>query len=217
MFVDSHAHLDSDVYQEDLPAVLERATAAGVSQILTIGCVGDEERSLPQILDFVESHSPILAALGVHPHDARLYTPELGLQILDQMAHPRVLAWGEIGLDFHYDNSPREQQRRAFRDQLRLARQAQKPVIIHTRSAEDETIDILGEELGEDGKRVGVIHCFTANQAVAERCLALGFYLSFGGILSFPKSHELRETAGSVPRNRILIETDSPYLAPVPH
>lgn len=217
MFVDSHAHLDSGTFQDDLIHVLDRAARAGVSRILTIGCLGDQGKSPAQILRLVESHPQLVVALGVHPHDARLYTRQQGRQILGHMIHPKVLGWGEIGLDFYYDNSPREQQRQAFRQQLRVARQAEKPVIIHTRNAEQQTLEILREELGQGGEQVGVIHCFTAGRKVAQRFLDLGFYLSFGGILSFPKSRELRETVKWIPRNRILIETDSPYLAPLPH
>lgn len=150
----------------------------------------------------------------MHPHDARFFTDELGQDILKLVAHPKVLGWGEIGLDFHYGHSPREQQNKAFRCQLRLACMARKPVIIHSREAEEETCQILEEEFSNGPG--GVLHCFTHSLKTAERCLPFGFYISFGGVLTFQRSGELRETARQIPSDRLLIETDSPYLAPVP-
>lgn len=213
MLVDSHAHLDFDLYSEDLPAVLERAAQAGVGRILTIGCVGEEAGVVERVRALI-SRENIYAAFGVHPHDARHFTPEIEEQLASLMSEPRVVGWGEIGLDFHYDHSPREQQISAFRSQLRRACLLGKPVIIHTREADEQTCAILEEEPLPPAP--GVLHCFTSDRATAERCLALGFYISFGGILSFKTAARLREIARDVPDERLLIETDSPYLAPEP-
>ena len=214
MFIDSHAHLDSPDFQPDLKEVLARAKDAGVSTILTIGCVGRRIESIDPFMRFVEDHECLYGSMGVHPHDARFYHDGLGEQIQQLMEHSKILSWGEIGLDFHYDNSPRSQQITAFREQLRRAREAAKPVVIHSRDAEELTCQILEEEFSEGPG--GVLHCFTAGLETAERCLRLGFYISFGGILTFGKAENLREIAGQIPSDRLLIETDSPYLAPVP-
>lgn len=217
MWIDSHAHLDFPELLEEIDAVLERARQAGVSQILTVGCVGHALDVCRSVTDLAEKHPRIWVSLGVHPHDARHYNSDVGEEILAFMQHPRVVAWGEIGLDYHYDNSPRDEQQEAFREQIRLAQSVSKPIIIHTRSAEEDTLRILQEEYsGYDGPR-GVAHCFTGDQAMAEACLELGFYLGFGGILTFPKAEQLRQVAAAVPLDRVLLETDSPYLAPVPH
>ena len=214
MFVDSHAHLDSPDFQDDLKAVLRRAEAADVSSILTIGCVQNEIQGLAAFIALLAAHEFLYGAVGVHPHDARFYDDRLVEGIAELMQHPKILGWGEIGLDFHYDNSPRPEQIEAFRGQLRRARAAQKPVIIHSRDADEMTCRILEEEFS-DGPG-GVLHCFASGLSMAERCLRLGFCVSFGGILTFHKAGELRETARLIPRDKVLIETDSPYLAPVP-
>lgn len=214
MLVDSHAHLDSPDFDSDLDEVLQRAKEAQVTRILTIGCMGETVETVSKVLNLIETHKQIFAAVGVHPHDARFFNDGIAEQILKLMTHPGVLGWGEIGLDFYYDNSPRDEQRAAFRKQLQLAREAKKPVIIHSRDAEEETCQILEEEFS--GGPGGVLHCFTHSLETAQRCLPLGFYVSFGGILTFPKAHNLREIVRTFPLNRVLIETDSPYLAPAP-
>ncbi|MDA2929007.1 TatD family hydrolase [Acidobacteria bacterium AH-259-O06] len=214
MFVDSHAHLDSPDFEPDLGDVLERATEAGLTTILTIGCVRESMHSICVFMQLLEDHKGVYGGIGVHPHDARFYQDELGEEIQPLMEHPNILGWGEIGLDFHYENSPRAQQIESFRQQLRRARLANKPVIIHSREAEEETCQILEEEFSEGPG--GVLHSFTAGLKIAERCLRLGFHISFSGILTFDKVDELREVARRVPLDRLLIETDSPYLAPVP-
>lgn len=216
MFVDSHAHLDSPQFGADLESVLERATAAGVATILHVGCVQDSPRAIEDSLRLLEKHEWLVAALGVHPHDARHFSEAVGRDILAAAAHPRIVGWGEIGLDFHYDNSPRDQQRDAFRRQLELAQEAGKPVIIHTREALDETIRILEEAVSKGALR-GVFHCFGGNLKAARRCVDLGFLVGLGGILTFPRAEELREVARVLPDECFLIETDCPYLAPVPY
>ncbi len=217
MFVDSHAHLDSPDFQSDLEEVLARAEESSVEKILTIGCIGSDLGAAEQLLRLVERYDFLYASLGVHPHDADCFDESLGAELLELGAHPKILAWGEIGLDYHYQHSSPEQQRLAFRTQIQLARSCDKPIIIHCREAEEEVCSILEAEFPEDAARPGVLHCFTADEATAARCLRLGFYISFGGILTFRKSESLREVARDLPENRLLIETDSPYLAPVPH
>ncbi len=214
-YIDSHAHLDFPEILSDLEAVLRRARDAEVEAVLSVACVRPEQKSLDAVLDIVDSHPQVWAAAGVHPHDASLYDDTLHSRIVSAMEHPRVVAWGEIGLDFHYDNSPREIQEKAFRRQLRAARDLRKPVVIHSRSAADETCRILEEEFA-DSHLGGVMHCFSYDWEVARRCLDFGFHLSFGGILTFPRAEQARRIAQAVPSDRYLIETDSPYLAPVP-
>jgi TatD DNase family protein len=214
MFVDSHAHLDSPDFEPDFEAVLHRATQARVSEIVTIGCLNQTLDGQSAFLRLLNEHDALYGCAGVHPHDARLYEPDLEKELVELMEHPKMLGWGEIGLDFHYDNSPRPQQVEAFRKQLRKALGLGKPVVIHSREAEDLTCRILEEEFSQGPG--GVLHCFSANLETAERCLALGFYISFGGILTFRRADELREIARQIPLDRLLIETDAPYLAPVP-
>ncbi len=214
-YIDSHAHLDSPQIRGDLEGALRRALDASVDGVLSVACVRPDPKSLDGVLEIVDGHPQVWAAAGVHPHDASLYEDTLEERIVSSMRHPKVVAWGEIGLDFHYDNSPREVQEDVFRRQLRAARGLRKPVIIHSRSAAAETCRILEEEFTSGGIG-GVMHCFSYDLEVARRCLDFGFHLSFGGILTFPNAEEVRQIARAVPSDRYLIETDSPYLAPVP-
>lgn len=214
MFVDSHAHLDQERFENDLEEVLQRASDQEVERILCIACASPESPSLERVLELVEERAQLFAALGVHPHDAEKATPDLLRRISQHMNHPKVLAWGEIGLDHFYDNSPRDRQREIFSRQLSAAREVGKPVIIHSRDAAEETLRLLEDEV-ERGL-TGVMHCFTYGPDTARRCLELDFYLAFGGIVTFPKSTELQLIAARVPDDRYLIETDCPYLAPVP-
>ena len=217
MLIDSHAHLDSPQFQGQLDDVLSRARDTNVRFILSIVCAGEDVGSIEPLVKWIESTSGVYAAIGVHPHDAKFLTTHLEDFIADLMSHPKVLGWGEIGLDFYYDNSPREVQEEAFRRQLRRARKAEKPVIVHSREAAQETLDILEKEFTDPGCPGAVMHCFTYDQKIADHCLALGLDLGFGGIVTFPRSIELQEVASCVPDDRFLIETDSPYLAPVPY
>ena len=214
MLVDSHAHLDSPELSDALGEILDDAGRAGVTHILTIGCVTEELDAMARVLRLSEEYDHIFVALGVHPHDASGYCADIGHEIARAMNHPKVIGWGEIGLDHYYQNSDVESQTLCFRSQLELALQAGKPVIIHSRAAAEPTCSIL-EEYAQDGLE-GVMHCFTYDQGIADRCLNFGFYLSFGGIVTFPKAEELQSIARQTPPDRYLVETDSPYLAPVP-
>lgn len=210
--VDSHCHLDDEKFAADLDAVIERAQAAGVGRMLAIG-TGDGPPDLEVAIRLAEAHSCFYATVGVHPHDAAKATPATFDQLRALAAHPKVLAIGEIGLDYHYDFSPRAVQREVFRAELRLAAEAGKPVVIHTREAWDDMLRILDEHT----PGAVIMHCFTGGPDDARQCLERGFYLSFGGVLSFPKAENVREAARITPDDRLLVETDAPYLAPVPH
>ena len=216
MFVDSHAHIDGPEYDADRDEVIQRARDAGVKAILTVGTGDPHGGALEQAIHLAENHEDIFAALGTHPHDARLFDAGAEARI-KKLIHEssRVIAWGEIGLDYHYDNSPRDVQREVFRRQLRLAREVGLPVIIHTREAEDDTIEILRDEWNDPNLR-GIMHCFSGSPALAEATLRLGFLISFAGVLTFKKADDLRAVAAQVPLDRLLIETDCPYLSPVP-
>jgi len=219
MFIDSHAHLDVPNYDADRAEVIDRARQSGVEMILEI-CGSDVGKgSLDVGLKLAEEYSFIYAAVGVHPHEASLYDEALERKLLAMSGHEKVIGWGEIGLDYHYDHSPRDAQRRVFRRQLRLALERRLPAIIHTREAEDDTIQILREEWAEPGAGVvgGIIHCFTGSQRLADAAIDMGFHISFSGVLTFKNAADLREVARSVPMERLLIETDCPYLAPLPH
>jgi TatD DNase family protein len=216
MYIDSHAHIEGKEFDADREAVIQRALDAGVE---TIVCVGNGEvaaDSHAAAFRLAEHYPFIYTTVGVHPHEARLFDDNLYAQLMKLSEHPKVIAWGEIGLDYHYDNSPREVQREAFRKQLRMARERGLPVSIHTREAEADTLAILDEEWKGSGLG-GVIHCFTGTPAFAAAAVDLGFYVSFSGVVTFKKAEELRETARSLPLDRVLIETDSPFLAPIPY
>ena len=216
MLVDSHAHLDAPDYLNDLEAVLHRAEKEHLGAILTIGCLNEDLEAAPKLLRLVESKPYLYAAFGVHPHDARFFSDEMEVRLGQLLQHPKVIGLGEVGLDHYYDNSPQEVQKEVFCEQLRLAKSLKKPIIIHTREAEAETIRILEKEFARGSDDVGVMHCFTGTLELAMRSLSLGFLISFGGILTFKNADELRETAARVPEDSLLIETDYPYLAPVP-
>jgi TatD DNase family protein len=217
MFVDSHAHIDGPEFDSDRDEVIRRARAAGVSTILNIGTGDPHSGALERAVELAEAHADIYTAIGIHPHDARLFDAEaeqLIIKLITQSA--RVIAWGEIGLDFHYDNSPRDVQTKVFQRQLQLAGEATLPVIIHTREAEAETIEILKSQ-SVGGRPPGVMHCFSGSNWLARQAIDLGFYISLSGIVTFKKAEELRATAKEVPLDRLLIETDCPFLAPVPY
>ncbi len=211
--VDSHCHLDDEKFDADRDAAIERARAAGVARMMAIG-TGDGPPDLETALRLARRHDFIYATIGVHPHDAAKATPET----FDTLAHlakdPKVLAIGEIGLDYHYDFSPRDVQRSVFSQQLALAATAGKPIVIHTREAWADTLAVLREHGLPHG---GIMHCFTGGPKEAGDALDVGFHLSFGGILTFPKADDIRQAAAETPEDRLLIETDSPYLAPIPY
>ena len=209
--VDSHCHLDDKQFDPDRNEVIERALEAGVERMMAIG-TGSGPPDLEAALRLARQHGFIYATVGVHPHDASKATPETFAAMEALAAESKVLAIGEIGLDYHYDFSPRGVQRNVFIEQLKLAGRAGKPIVIHTREAWDDTLLVLREHWSGSG----IIHCFSGGSAEARQALDLGFYLSFGGVLTFPKADALREAARLAPEDRLLIETDAPYLAPVP-
>ncbi len=212
--IDSHCHLDHEQFDPDREAVIDRALAAGVERMLAIG-TGDGPPDLEAGIRLADSHAAICATVGVHPHEAAKATSETYRRLAELLKHPKVVALGEIGLDYHYDFSPRDVQRDVFIEQMRIASDARKPIVIHTREAWDDTLTLLEQHWKPTGLG-GIMHCFSGGPSEAERCLALGFDLSFGGIVTFPKALEVQEAARTAPSNRILIETDAPYLAPVP-
>ena len=210
--VDSHCHLDDAQYDGDREEAIARARAAGVTTMVAIG-TGNGPPDLEAGIRVAERYQGFYATVGVHPHDAAKAGDEIFVRLTELAAHPKVVAIGEIGLDYHYDLSPREVQQRVFARQLELAAAAGKPVAIHTREAWDDTMDILRTT----GIGAGIIHCFTGDARQAEQALGLGFHLAFGGVLTFPKAESVREAARMTPDNRLLLETDCPYLAPVPY
>jgi TatD DNase family protein len=215
MFVDSHAHLDSVDFDRDRPAVIERAQAAGVTRVLAIGS-GTGPGTLDCAIKLAETFAVLDASIGIHPHEAALAT-EGDFRFLTELAeHSEVIAWGEIGLDFHYDHSPRDVQREVFARQLKLAAERRLPVIIHTREAEEETLKVLQEHWGQP-EIGGILHCYSGSLELAHAGLEMGFMVSFSGMLTFPKAENVRDVARRVPMERLLIETDAPFLAPVPH
>ena len=217
MLSDSHAHLDFEDYGKDLPAVIERARAAGVVRIVVVGQwrEGKGMAGAAAAIELARREPQLFSATaGVHPHDASQATAADLAELERLCRDDAVVAVGECGLDYHYDRSPREVQRERFALQLRLAKLLGKPVVIHTREADLDTARILEEELGPDG---GVVHCFTSDWAAAQRYLALGLHLSFSGVLTFKTADAVRDAAARAPLDRLLVETDCPFLTPVPH
>jgi TatD DNase family protein len=216
MFVDSHAHIDGPEFDADRDEVIQRARDADVTAILNIGTGDPHSQALERAVQLSEKHKDVYTAVGTHPHDARLYD-DLAEEKIGRLItnNARVIAWGEIGLDFHYDNSPRHVQMEVFRRQLRLAREANVPVIVHMRNAEDETVDALNSEWA-GSSLPGIMHCFSGSRELAEKAIGLGFLISFSGILTFKKADDLRTVAKKLPLDKLLIETDCPFLSPIP-
>lgn len=227
LLVDSHAHLDSARYDEDRDDLLARAWQAGVRTVLSIG-IGDGPDTMHRALDLSRAYSGkpetprILASAGVHPHEAQL-ADKTALEKLDHLLQqPEVIACGEIGLDYYYDHSPREIQKTVFRQQMEIAAARKKPIIIHCRPSDnstnawDDTLDLLEAEWAAKGLG-GILHCFTGEWEHARRAMDCGFLISFAGNLTFPKAQPIRDVAAQVPIDRVLVETDAPFLAPVPN
>jgi TatD DNase family protein len=213
--VDSHAHVDVSDFDADRDAMLERARAAGIETLLAIGN-GPEIEKLGAAVPYAERHDWIYASIGIHPHEAR-HATEAHYMELDRLArNPRVIAWGEIGLDYHYDHSPRDVQALVFRHQLGQARAARKPITIHCREAWTDCLQILDEDWRSSGLG-GIFHCFSGTIEEARRGMDMGFRISFAGNVSYPKAQNLRDVAREIPLDRLLLETDSPFLAPVPY
>lgn len=228
MYVDSHAHLEMEQFDADRAAMLQRAQQAGLSHILAIGS-GTGPGSLDCAIRLAEEHGhdlktgpKIFATVGIHPHEAKLATEEDFREMEELAKHPKVIAWGEIGLDYHYDHSPRETQREVFVRQMRQAAEAKLPIVIHCRPSDnsenawDETLEMLAAHWAPT-QLGGILHCFTGSLTHAQAAVQMGFLVSFSGNVTFPKAVHIREAAQQLPLERILIETDSPFLAPVPN
>jgi len=210
--IDSHAHLEFPEFDEDRDAILERARAAGVETLLAIGSGTGPER-LNAAIPFAEQHEWIYATVGIHPHEAKLATEEHFAKLDELGKHPRVIAWGEIGLDYYYDHSPREVQQKVFRRQLRQARGAKLPIVIHCRDAWEDCLGMIEQNWRSSGLG-GILHCFTGTVADAKRGLDMGFMVSFAGNVTYKKMQPLRDVAKEIPLERLLTETDSPFLPP---
>jgi len=221
MFVDSHAHLEMSQFDPDREAVLERARAAGIETIVAIGS-GTGPGSLDCGIQLAEQHPWIYATVGIHPHEAKLADEGDFAELARLARHPRVIAWGEIGLDYFYDHSPREVQQTVFRRQMEQARAARLPIVIHCRPSDasenawDDCLALLREHWASNGLG-GILHCFTGSLTHARAALEMGFLISFAGNVTFAKAENIRQAARELPLDRMLIETDSPFLAPTPH
>lgn len=213
MFVDSHCHLNYKGLVEQQGEVLARARAAGVGAMLNIST---REREWDDVIGLAEREADVWASVGIHPHEADEHVGIDAAKLAAKAAHNRVIGIGETGLDYYYDHSDRAQQRAAFREHIVASRETGLPLIVHTRDAEEDTAEILADEMGK-GAYSGVIHCFTASADFARIALDLGLYISISGIVTFKNAKDLQSVAAEIPEDRLLIETDSPFLAPVPH
>lgn len=217
IFVDSHCHIASADFDSDRHQVIERAKQANVRFMLNVGTGEPESGSFESAVRLGENYENVFTAIGVHPHDAKTFDEQAERRLINLAKSSRkVVAWGEIGLDFYYDHSPRDVQVEVFRRQIRIARDLSLPIIIHSRDANDETVQILTEECSRPDFAGGVMHCFGGTAQMAEELMKIGFYISFAGNVTFKKADDLREAARVVPLEKLLIETDCPYLAPVP-
>lgn len=216
MLVDSHCHLNMKEFHEDLDTVIQNAIKAGVKYMQTI-CVKLED--LPGIIAIAEKYPNVFASVGVHPHDADEATPQhhddLAQTLIDLSAHPKIIGIGETGLDYYYEHSDRTSQKEAFRAHINASQETQLPLIIHTRAADDDTLDIIKSEM-RSKTFPALIHCFSSSERLALECVDMGLYISLSGIITFKTAESIREAASKVPIERLLVETDSPYLAPIP-
>ncbi len=213
MLADSHCHLNYEGLEEQQAEVLARARARGVTAMLNIAT---REREWDAVLATAEREPDVWATVGIHPHEADQHPHVDTARLVARAAHPRIAGIGESGLDYYYDHSDRARQQASFRSHIAAAREAAVPLVVHTRDAENDTHAILADELGK-GAFAAVIHCFTGTGAFADKCLDLGFSISISGIVTFKSARDLQETAARLPIDRLLVETDAPFLAPVPH
>jgi len=213
MLVDSHCHLDFPEFAEDFEQIMSRAAEANVGLMLTI-CT--HLSRFPRVLAVAERFDNVYCTVGIHPHEAGEETEVTAEQLVELAKHPKVVGFGETGLDYYYEHSPREAQKKSFRAHIQAARMAKLPIIIHTRDADEDTAAILEEEMAQ-GTFPGLVHCFSSGRALGEKAVELGLYISLSGILTFKKSEDLRDIARDLPLERLLVETDSPFLAPIPH
>jgi TatD DNase family protein len=213
MLIDSHCHLDFDTFGPELDAVIERARKAGVGGFLTI-CTRLTE--FERVRAIAERFDDVWCTVGIHPHEAASEPATDAARLVELTHHPKVIGIGEAGLDYYYEHSPRDRQRAVFRNHIEAARLSGLPLIVHSREADEETVELL-EEGAAAGGLSGVIHCFSSTAYLAERSLALGFYISLSGIVTFRNAETLRDIAKTIPADRLLVETDAPYLAPAPH
>lgn len=212
MLFDTHVHLNADQFEEDIEQVIERANEAGVSKMTVVGF---DEKTINKAMELTEKYDFIYAAVGWHPVDAIDLNQEYLNWIRDLASHPKVVAIGETGLDYHWDKSPKKAQKDAFRKQIQLAKEVKLPLIIHNRNADEDVVKILKEEKAEETG--GIMHCFGGSIEIARACMDMNFYISFGGPVTFKNAKETKETAKEIPLERMLIETDAPYLAPHPY
>ncbi len=225
MLVDSHCHIDGEAFDADRDEVVQRAREAGVVAMLNVGTGDPNTDDFRKAVAVAERYENVFASVGVHPHDAKLYDDKAEQHLIDLVkSSKKVIAWGEIGLDYYYDHSPRDVQREVFRRQIRTAKRHGLPVIIHSRNADDETVEILTDEFtpraafADKGVRVptGIMHCFGGTPQMAKDLMDIGFLISFAGNVTFKKAENLRESARVVPLDKLLIETDCPFLTPIP-
>lgn len=217
IFVDSHCHIDGEAFDDDRDEVVERAKDAGVKAMLVVGTGNPHNGEVAKAVETAEKYENVFASVGVHPHDAKLYDDKAEETLIKLVkSSDKVIAWGEIGLDFYYDHSPRNVQVDIFRRQIRIARELKLPIIIHSRDANDETVEILTNECKSNDFCGGIMHCFGGTAEMAKELLDIGFLISFAGNVTFKKADNLRDAARVVPLERLLIETDCPFLTPVP-
>jgi TatD DNase family protein len=217
MLVDSHCHIDGEQFDADRDEVVKRAGDAGLVAMLNVGTGDPHSDDFRRAVSIAEKYDDVYAALGVHPHDAKLYNDKAEEHLVELCgSSEKVIAWGEIGLDFFYDHSPRDVQIDVFRRQIGKAREINLPIIIHSRDADEKTVEILTEECSGDDFRGGIMHCFGGTPEMAEKLLSIGFLISFAGNVTFKKAENLRAAARVVPQDKLLVETDCPFLTPAP-
>jgi TatD DNase family protein len=232
MLIDSHCHVDGPQFDADRDAVVQAASDAGITAMLTVGTGDPHTGEIDRAVEIAERYENVYASVGVHPHDAKLYDDKAERHLIELAKNDKVIAWGEIGLDFYYDHSPRDVQVEVFRRQISVARELGLPIIVHSRDANDETVEILTKEYGgqnaDEGVRdpgadegvgvpAGVMHCFGGTRGMAKALMEIGFLISFAGNVTFKKADDLREAARVVPLSKLLVETDCPFLTPEPH
>lgn len=216
ILIDSHCHIDGEQFDEDRDEVVQRAKDADVAAMLNVGTGDPHSDDFRRAVAVAEKYFNVYASVGIHPHDAKLYDDKAEAHLIDLVkSSKKVIAWGEIGLDYYYDHSPRDVQIEVFRRQIRTAKELNLPIIIHSRDADDETVAILTQECSYDGFR-GIMHCFGGGPRMAEELMEIGFLISFAGNITFKKAENLRDAAKVVPLDKLLVETDCPFLTPVP-